>query len=139
MARETKTMVAVDAASTGGSGVQDPALLNADGTAENPKQKELQRHLALLEENKALENRLQELQQALHKTYHETSLLKMKSIMTIGSMKLEIDSLNEDRQFLIQKYHGLKRRIEEYRNDLTAKEEHLAELKAKRRERTHSI
>ena len=93
----------------------------------------------LLEENQELKERLGELKQVLNDVYKENSLLKMKSIVTLGSMKLEIDSLREDRYFLIEKYHDLKRKIEESTNDLTAKEQEWNALKAVRRERTNSI
>ena len=140
MAIEKQATMTADSVHTGGSsGAEDPALIKADVSTENPKEKDHQRHLALLEENRALETRLLDLQHALEKAHQETSLMKMKSIMTVGSIKLEIDSLQEDRAFLIHKYHSLKHKLEDCRNDFKTKNELLDTLKAERRERRRSI
>ena len=142
MAIEKQATMTADSVHISGGDAEDPALIEADTTdssRENPKEKEHQRHLALLEENRALENRLQDLQDAFQQAYQETSLMKMKSIMAVGSIKLEIDSLQEDRQFLIQKYHSLKHKLEDYHNDMKDKNELLDALKAERRERRRSI
>ena len=142
MAIEKQATMTADSVHISVGDAKDPALIEADITdssRENPKEKEHQRHLALLEENRALENRLQDLQDVFQQAYQETSLMKMKSIMAIGSIKLEIDSLQEDRQFLVQKYHSLKHKLEDYHNDMKDKNELLDALKAERRERRRSI
>ncbi|KAG7353122.1 hypothetical protein IV203_009170 [Nitzschia inconspicua] len=94
---------------------------------------------AMLAENQILKERLQQLQKVLIDLYKEGSRQKMKNTILIGGMKLEVDSLREDRQFLIEKYRELKIKIEESKNDLIAMEEETNFQKAPRRERSNSI
>ncbi|KAG7367158.1 hypothetical protein IV203_029828 [Nitzschia inconspicua] len=94
---------------------------------------------AMLAENQILEERLQQLQKVLIDLYMEGSRQKMKNTILIGGMKLEVDSLREDRQFLIEKYRELKIKIEESKNDLIAMEDETNFQKAPRRERRNSI
>jgi hypothetical protein len=84
------------------------------------------------------EKRLEELKQVLNDVCKENSLLKMKSVVMLGTMRLEIDSLREDRNFLIEKYHDLKRQNEEFINDRIAEEQELMVI-ATRKQRTYSI
>ena len=133
MAIEKQATMTAESMHASSSGVDDPALINADG------EKDDQRHLALLVEHRTLEHRLRALQESFEQAYKETSLMKMKSILTVGNIKLEIDSLQEDRLFLIQKYHNLKRKLEDYRNDCNDKNDLLDALKAERRERRRAI
>jgi chromosome segregation ATPase len=79
----------------------------------------------LKEENRMLSNRLLELQKGVDDVQKENSLLKMKTTLTLGSMRLEIDSLEEDRRFLIEKYRELRKKVEETKEDLKLKEMEL--------------
>jgi flagellar capping protein FliD len=100
------------------------------------KRSELQ---ILTQENQALEDRLRQLKHVLNDAYKEYSLQKMTSTIMVGSLRLDIDSVREDRTFLIEKYNELKRKIMEATNDLRIKEEELTALKAVGRERANSI
>ena len=86
-----------------------------------------------------LSNRLMELQKGVDIVQKENSLLKMKTTLTLGSMRLEIDSLEEDRRFLIEKYRELRKKIEETKEDLKLKEMELHTINFLRRGRSNSI
>mmetsp|Transcript_12892 Transcript_12892/g.24137 ORF Transcript_12892/g.24137 Transcript_12892/m.24137 type:complete len:128 (-) Transcript_12892:1764-2147(-) len=110
-------------------------------TASSIQNKESQREEvhSLREENRLLQDRLTGLQNGLFEMRKENSVLKMKVTLTLGSMRLEIDSLEEDRKFLIEKYHDLRRKIEESKEDLRVKEQELHGLKVTRRPRSKSL
>jgi chromosome segregation ATPase len=103
---------------------------------QQPRQQQLQK---LSDENQTLKERMEEMQQVLRDLHKEASLQKMKSTITVGSMRLEVDSLREDRQFLIEKYYGLKQKVEMSTNELAAKEEEWNALKEMKAEDAHSI
>lgn len=109
---------------------------NSDDARKESKRSELQ---ILTQENQALEDRLRQLKHVLNDAYKEYSLQKMTSTIMVGSLRLDIDSVREDRTFLIEKYNELKRKIMESTNDLRIKEEELTALKAVGRERANSI
>lgn len=100
------------------------------------RQQQLQK---LSDENQALKERMEEMQQVLHDLHKEASLQKMKSTITVGSMRLEVDSLREDRQFLIEKYYVLKEKVQVSTNELAAKEEEWNALKEMKVEDARSI
>jgi hypothetical protein len=95
--------------------------------------------LCLQEENRLLQNRLNDLEQGVHEVQKENSLLKMKATITLGNMRLEIDSLQDDRNALIEKYFDLKRKTAESVASLEMKERELAALKVTRHVRAKSL
>ncbi len=73
-----------------------------------------------------------DLQEGVNQLRKENSVLKMKATLTLGSMKLHIDSLEEDRQFLIEKLLMTDMKLRESKEDLASKEKELEALKARR-------
>jgi hypothetical protein len=112
---------------------------SSSGLSDQILTKETERHetrLTLID-NRGLEKRLEELKQLLNDVCKENSLLKMKSAVTLGRMRLEIDSLLEDRNFLIEKYYDLTQKSEELTNDRITEEQELTVNEG--RKRTYSV
>ena len=65
----------------------------------------------LQDEQAELQRRLLELQEAVDASRKEFSILKLKATISLGNMKLEVDSLEEDKQCLLEKCDGLERKL----------------------------
>jgi len=83
------------------------------------------------EERISLENRVSALQKGLSKIQKDNSILKMKAVMTMGSMRLQIESLEEDKQFLVEKCIDLKKKMKVSQQDYNLKQTELATLQSK--------
>lgn len=92
-------------------------------------QRRQQTMIDLREEQTRLEKRVMELQEEAHQIQTDNSVMKMKATLTLGSMKLEIDSLEEDRNCLIEKLFAAHTKLRESKNDLAIKQKELETLK----------
>jgi hypothetical protein len=116
---------------------------NSDGSASPPRkddnvQKREQTMIDLREEQSRLEKRIVELEEGAYKLQTDNSVMKMKTTLTLGSMKLQIDSLQEDRKFLIEKLFVTDMKLRASKKDLAIKEKELDTLKdiEKRRQKS---
>ena len=75
-----------------------------------------------------LENRLLSMQNGLNQIKIENSILKMKSTITLGNMRLQLESLQEDNNFLCEKCVYLKKKFKVSQQSLRLKEAELATL-----------
>lgn len=91
-----------------------------------------QQVVLLQEEMERLEQRVMDLQEGVGQLQTDNSVLKVKAILTLGNMKLQIDSLEEDRQFLIEKLLDMEMKLRESREDLASKVREVEALKATR-------
>jgi len=82
------------------------------------------------EERISLEHRLLEIQKGLNKVQKDTSILKMKSSIALGQMRLEAESIREDKQFLADKCFHLRKKIEVSERSLEMKNTELATLES---------
>ena len=86
------------------------------------------------EERITLENRLLAMQKEFNKIQKDNLILKMKSTIALGQMKLQVESIQEDKQFLIEKFIDLKKKVEVSEQSLKVKNAELATLQSKMRE-----
>lgn len=84
---------------------------------------------SLMEERTRLVHRLAELQREAANLQRENLTLKMKTTIQDGAMRLQIDSLQEDRQIWLDKCLELQEKVKESRSDLTTKEHELDALR----------
>ena len=80
------------------------------------------------EERISLENRLVAMQEELTKVQKENSIMKMKSTIALGQTRLQVESIQEDKQFLGEKYFELKKKVEVSEQSLNLKDNELATL-----------
>lgn len=78
------------------------------------------------EERISLEHRLLEIQKGLNKVQKDTSILRMKSSIALGQMRLEAESIREDKQFLADKCFHLRKKIKVSERFLETKNTELA-------------
>jgi hypothetical protein len=83
---------------------------------------------ALDAEKKCLEETCQALQVTADTTRKANAMLKMKTTIAMGSMKLSIDSLKEDKQFLTEKCEIFERKILELRLENASKQNRIDNL-----------
>ena len=89
----------------------------------------IQEQVAALDaEKKRLEEKCQALQATADTTRKENAILKMKTTIAMGSMKLKIDSLKEDKQFLTEKCQTFERTILELRMENASKQNRINKL-----------
>jgi hypothetical protein len=62
-------------------------------------------------EQRYLRKRAVELQKAVETSRKENGILKMKATITLGNMQLQVESLEEDKQCLLEKCAELKRKV----------------------------
>jgi hypothetical protein len=86
------------------------------------------------EERITLENRLLGMQKELNKVQKDNLILKMKSTIALGQMRLQVESIQEDKQFLIEKFIDLKKKVEVSEQSLKLKNAELATLQSMMRE-----
>jgi len=82
------------------------------------------------EDKISLQNRLLAVQKELNKVQKENSILKMKSAITLGQMRLHFESIQEDNKFLIEKCFDLKKKIEVSKQSFKSKKNELATLQS---------
>mmetsp|Transcript_31167 Transcript_31167/g.73451 ORF Transcript_31167/g.73451 Transcript_31167/m.73451 type:complete len:133 (+) Transcript_31167:140-538(+) len=92
---------------------------------------EMTRNFARQSEKRiAAEHRLLELQKDLNRIRKDNSMLKLKSMITLGGMQLEIESIQEDKQFLMQKRFELNKKLHASEETIRLKDEELATLRS---------
>jgi len=91
---------------------------------------DLRTEVDLCEERLLIENRLFAMQKGLNKVQKDNSILKMKSAITLGQMRLKFESIQEDNQFLIEKCFDLKKKVEVSEQSLNLKETEFAKLQS---------
>jgi len=84
----------------------------------------------LREERITLKTRVFALQTRLSQIQKDNSILKMKATMTLGSMQLQLESLEEDKQFLIEKCVDLKKKMKLSQQDFKLKQAELSTLQS---------
>ena len=80
------------------------------------------------EERILLEDQLVAMQEVLNKVQKENYIMKMKSTITLGQMMLNIESIQEDNQFLLEKYNELKKKVDVSEKSLNLKNNELETL-----------
>lgn len=91
---------------------------------------DLHTEVDLGEERLSIENRLVAMQKGLNEVQKDNSILKMKSAITLGQMRLKVDSIQEDNQFLIEKCLDLKKKVEVSEQSLNLKQIEFAKLQS---------
>ena len=86
------------------------------------------------EEQITLENRLLTMQKEFNKVQKDNLILKMKSTIALGQMKLQVESIQEDKHFFIEKFIDLKKKVEVSEQSLKVKNAELATLQSMMRE-----
>ena len=84
----------------------------------------------LRQERLFLETRLKAIREGLNKVQKENSLLKMKSTIALGQMKLQVESTEDDEQFFIQKCLDLQKKVQDSEESLQSKTNELATLQS---------
>mmetsp|Transcript_20327 Transcript_20327/g.47787 ORF Transcript_20327/g.47787 Transcript_20327/m.47787 type:complete len:100 (-) Transcript_20327:535-834(-) len=92
---------------------------------------ELYTEVELRDERLSIEKRLFAAEIGLNEVQKENSILKMKSTITLGQMRLKVESIHEDNQFLIEKCFDLKKKVEVSEQSLHLKETEFARLQSK--------
>jgi len=101
------------------------------GRSEGDIAKEMKHNYSRLgQERASLEHRLLELQNGLNQIKKDNSIQKVKSTITLGNMQLELGSIREDRQFLIEKRFHLKKKLRVSEDSFELKEAELATLQS---------
>ena len=88
----------------------------------------------LREERITLKTQVFALQTRLSQIQKDNSILKMKATMTLGNMQLQLESLEEDKQFLIEKCVHLKKKMKLSQQDFKLKQAELATLQSMKHE-----
>ena len=91
---------------------------------------DLYREVDLREERLLIENRLFAVEKGLNEVQKENSILKMKSTITLGQLRLKVESIQEDNRFLIEKCFDLKKKVEVSEQSLHLKETEFARLQS---------
>ena len=84
----------------------------------------------LRQERLFLETRLKAIREGLNEVQKENSLLKMKSTIALGQMKLQVESTEDDEQFFIQKCLDLQKKVQDSEESLQSKTNELATLQS---------
>ena len=101
------------------------------GRSESDIDKEMKHNYHRLgQERTSLEHRLLELQNGLNQIKKDNSILKVKSTITLGNMQLELGSIREDRQFLIEKRFYLEKKLRASEDSFELKEAELEALQS---------
>ena len=82
----------------------------------------------LSEERIALENRLSAVREDLHQLQKEQSIMKMKSTIALGQMKLQVESVEDDKKFFVEKFLDLKKKVVASEQSLASKTNELETL-----------
>ena len=82
----------------------------------------------LREEKIFLQSRLASIREGLNQVQKENSMLKMRSTIALGQCKLQVESVEDDNQYLVEKYFDLKRKAEASERSLESKSNELAAL-----------
>ena len=82
----------------------------------------------LSEERIALENRLSAIREDLHQLQKEQSVMKMKSTIALGQMKLQVESVEDDKNFFVEKFLDLKKKVAASEQSLASKTNELETL-----------
>lgn len=81
-------------------------------------------------ERRALEDRLLAVREGLNQVQKENSILKMKSTIALGQGKLQVESVEDDKNFFIDKYLDLKKKVQAAERSLESKTNELTALEA---------
>mmetsp|Transcript_2378 Transcript_2378/g.5703 ORF Transcript_2378/g.5703 Transcript_2378/m.5703 type:complete len:115 (+) Transcript_2378:108-452(+) len=84
----------------------------------------------LREEKIVLQSRLASIREGLNQVQKENSMLKMRSTIALGQSKLQVESVEDDKQYLVEKYFDLKRKVEASERSLESKTNELAALQS---------
>jgi len=84
----------------------------------------------LREEKIFLQSRLASIREGLNQVQKENSMLKMRSTIALGQCKLQVESVEDDNQYLVEKYFDLKRKAEASERSLESKSNELAALQS---------
>eukprot|EP00531_Pseudo-nitzschia_arenysensis_P003594 CAMPEP_0116123120 /NCGR_PEP_ID=MMETSP0329-20121206/4576_1 /TAXON_ID=697910 /ORGANISM="Pseudo-nitzschia arenysensis, Strain B593" /LENGTH=113 /DNA_ID=CAMNT_0003617009 /DNA_START=76 /DNA_END=417 /DNA_ORIENTATION=+ len=84
----------------------------------------------LLEERIALQDRLAAVREGLSQVQKENSVLKMKSTIALGQGKLQVESVEDDKNFFIDKYFDLKKKVQAAERSLESKTNELTALES---------
>jgi hypothetical protein len=90
------------------------------------------------EKRRQLKQRLLNLQNQQRKVQQDRLTFKMKAEVTVASLQLELQSMREDRQIMIEKCMDLKSRIVESQTDLSIKLNELETLKQQQQQEQNS-
>jgi hypothetical protein len=81
------------------------------------------------EERISLQNRLLALQKVVNRIQRDNSVTKVNSTITLGNMRLQIESIEEDKQILNEKVIDLKKKRNDSQKVFQTKDTELATLK----------